>query len=205
MLHFEAIDPVALDVLIGIQRNDFFADARLVGGTALALQIGHRVSIDLDLFGQRPIAALDARQELAALGPVFVRTQGKRVQGYTVRGVQVDLVEYPYPWLDDPVVVDGLRLASLRDIAGMKLAAIANRGTKKDFIDVAFLLERFAPRDLLSFYLRKFPDGAAFPVLKSLAFFDDAEEDPMPNMLLPCDWDATKTRITAAVSALGTV
>lgn len=202
MLHLEAIHPVALGLLTAIQRNDLFADTRLVGGTALALQIGHRTSIDLDFFGHRPIAPLDAEQEFARYGAVAVRSRSKRIQGYAVRGVQVDLVEYPYAWLDDPVTVDGLRLASLRDIAAMKLAAITNRGTKKDLVDLAFLLDRFPARDLLTFYTRKFPDGSVFPVLKSLAFFDDAEEDPMPNMLQPCEWSAVKTRLAEVVAGL---
>jgi hypothetical protein len=81
----------------------------------------------------------------------------------------------------------------------MKLSAITNRGTKKDFVDLAFLLKHFALQDMLDFYAQKFSDGSAFTVLKSLVFFDDAEDDPMPNMLKPFDWTEAKRRITDAV------
>ena len=200
MLHSDVLTPCALDLLDRIQRSETFAHVRLAGGTALALQLGHRTSIDLDFFGQEALDPLDVEQELKNDGPVAFRTRGRRIQRYLVSGVQVDFVEYAYPWLDAPVVADGLRLASCRDIAAMKLAAITNRGTKKDFVDLAFLLDCFSLDDMLAFYLQKFSDGSIFPVLKSLVFFDDAEEDPMPNMLKPCDWETVKRRIAETVA-----
>jgi hypothetical protein len=166
------------------------------------LHIGHRKSIDLDIFGHLDLSPLEVEQELRVYGATSVRNRSKRIQGYMVSGVQVDLVEYDYPWLDAPAMGEGLRLASCRDIAAMKLAAITNRGTKKDFVDLRFLLETFELAELLDFYARKFADGALFPVLKSLVFFDDADEDPMPNMLTTCDWQTTKKRIVDAVSVL---
>lgn len=202
MLHLEVVTPVALDLLRGVQQDPVFAQTRLVGGTALALQIGHRRSIDLDIFGHLDLSPFEVEQELRVYGATSVRNRSKRIQGYMVSGVQVDLVEYDYPWLDAPIMGEGLRLASCRDIAAMKLAAITNRGTKKDFVDLRFLLETFELAEMLDFYARKFADGALFPVLKNLVFFDDADEDPMPNMLKACDWQAAKQRIADAVSVL---
>jgi len=201
MLHFETVDPETLELLKQIQCHPAFDQTRLVGGTALALQIGHRKSVDLDFFGQINVQPVALRQILESYGNVSLRSAGFRIQQFMVCGVQVDFVEYSYPWLDDPVCTEGLRLASFRDIAAMKLAAITNRGTKKDFIDLAFLLNHFTLGDMLGFYTRKFSDGAVFPVLKSLVFFDDAEDDPMPNMLHPFDWVAAKQRIVVAVSS----
>jgi hypothetical protein len=204
MLYFETIDPNTLDLLREIQSNPCFAGTRLVGGTALALQIGHRKSIDLDFFGQIEVTPIELQQELRTYGSVSIRSTSSRIQSLKVRDVQVDVVRYDYPWLEEPVIAEGLKLASCRDIAAMKLSAITNRGTKKDFVDLAFLLETFTLPDMLAFYSQKYSDGLSFPVLKSLIFFDDAEEDPTPHMLRPFDWIAAKQRISEAVSTVST-
>lgn len=203
MLHTEAVDAVVLDLLRGLQgAGSAFADLRLVGGTALALQIGHRKSVDLGFFGHLPLPPAEVALALRTYGPVTVRAQGARIQSYAVADVLVDLVDYPYPWLDPPVESAGLRLASCRDIAAMKLAAITNRGTRKDFIDLAFLLEAFTLAEMLAFYEGKFADGSRFAVCKSLSYFDDADADPMPPMLRPCTWSDAKQRVAAAVAGL---
>ncbi len=204
MLHYETISPDALELLRQVQSNPHFAESRLVGGTALALQIGHRKSIDLDFFGPTELTPIEITQELAAYGPVSTRNSGSRIQRFLVRNVQLDFVDYDYPWLDEPVAADELRLASRRDIAAMKLSAITNRGTRKDFVDLAFLLNDFTLQEMMDFYAEKFRDGSCFTVLKSLVFFDDAEDDPMPNMAKPFDWPAARKRIADAVSAIST-
>lgn len=201
MLHYETVTKDTLDLLRLIQSNQYFNETRLVGGTALALQIGHRRSIDLDFFGKTGLGCEEVLQELQVYGNIAVRSSGKFIQRYLVRGIQVGFVKYEYPWLENPIDSDGLRLASCRDIAAMKLAAITNRGTKKDFIDLDFMLSQFTLREMLSFYSRKFKDGSCFNVLKSLVFFDDAEEDPMPHMIIPADWTEVKKRIADAVAA----
>lgn len=199
MLHLDTVDDNTLDLLKQIQGNPHFRETRLVGGTALALQIGHRKSIDLDIFGNIELEPMELAQELQAYGNLSTRGSSSRIHRFMLRGVQLDIVKYDYPWLADPVTNEGIRLAGCRDIAAMKLAAITNRGTKKDFIDVSYLLDQFTLQEMLALYTRKFNDGACFTVLKSLAFFDDADADPMPNMLLPFDWEAAKDRLKAAI------
>ena len=200
MLHLETIESDVLGLLKGIQQNPVFDDARLVGGTALALQLGHRKSVDLDFFGQLHVEPLEIEQTLRAYGTVSITSRSRMIQVYAVRGVKVDFGEYAYPWLDAPVVVEGLRLASFRDIAAMKLSAITNRGTRKDFVDLAFLLEPFTLDEMLTFYQHKYADASMFPVLKGMTYFDDADEEPMPNMLLPCDWEVAKQKIIGTVA-----
>ena len=202
MLYLETIDPETLGLLKQIQSNDIFSETRLVGGTALALQIGHRKSIDLDFFGVMKIEEIDLLQELSIYGSVSIRNIGRRVQSFMVNNVQMDFVEYLYPWLDDLVPFNGVRLASCRDIAAMKLSAITNRGSRKDFVDLVFLLEMFSLQDMLEFYTKKYSDSNYFHVLKSLVFFDDAEDDPMPNMLKPFNWEMAKKNISDAVAAV---
>ncbi len=92
-----------------------------------------------------------------------------------------------------------MRLAGVRDIAAMKVNAITNRGTRKDFVDLAFLLERFSLNEIFDFYVRKYPEASPTLALRSLSYFVDAEMDPLPRMLKPFDWDEAKSRISAAV------
>ena len=121
---------------------------------------------------------------------------------YLIDNVKVDIVNYKYQWLDEPLAEDGLLLAGMRDIAAMKVAAIVGRGTKKDFIDLYFLLKKYSLRQILDFYMEKYPDGSLFIALKSLCYFEDAEPDPMPYMFETDDWDTMKTCILEAVSSL---
>lgn len=104
-----------------------------------------------------------------------------------------------------PVVeVDGLRLAGSDDIATMKLQAITGRGSRKDFVDLAFLLERYRLAEMLGLYRQKYPDGSEYLVLRSLTYFDDAEEEPMPRMLVELGWEEVKKRIKEAVREVAT-
>ena len=200
MLHLETVEPDTLELLRDIQRNSVFEGLRLVGGTALALQIGHRNSVDLDFFGYSTVSGFELEQALRAYGTVSLTSRSRLVEVYTVRGIKVDFVEYAYPWIDPLVISDCFRLASVRDIAAMKLSAITNRGTKKDFVDLAFLLERLSLDEMFALYKSKYADASLFLALKSLTFFDDAEEDPMPRMFKPCDWEAVKQSIIRSVS-----
>jgi hypothetical protein len=104
-------------------------------------------------------------------------------------------VNYPYPWLKPALNVDGLSLATIEDIAAMKLAAIAGRGSKKDFIDLYFILQRFSLKEILTFYSKKYHDGSVFLVLRSITYFDDAEEELMPKMLINISWNEIKRTI----------
>jgi len=202
MLHFETIEPKTLGLLKEIQTNSHFAGARLVGGTALALQIGHRKSIDLDFFGHMTCRAYELEQCLSQFGITQLLTRSKLIETYKVNGIKVDFVEYTYPWLKDVLEYDNLKLALVEDIAAMKLAAITNRGTKKDFVDLFFLLDYFSIDQMFELYTRKYSDALVLPVLKSLTWFEDADDEPMPIMLKPCDWNNVKKTIIKAVSKL---
>ena len=192
MLHYETIIPETHSLLEKLSTLPVLEDARLVGGTALALQLGHRTSVDLDFFGRINADSEDLRDILREVGRVEVASVSKNINIFWINGVKVDMVNYPYPWLDLPTVEDGVRLASLNDIAAMKISAIVNRGTKKDFIDLYTLLQHFALDEILDMYSRKYSDGSLFIVMKSLTYFDDAETDPMPNVLNDTTWETVK-------------
>ena len=133
MLHYKTIDTETLELLKKIQEIPAFSNLRLVGGTSLALQIGHRKSIDLDLFGKVEHDEFTIVDILNKLGQVTLLKKSENINIYTINGIKVDIVNYPYSWLKDIVFEDTLRLAGVEDIAAMKLAAITNRGTKKEY------------------------------------------------------------------------
>ena len=173
---------------------------RLVGGTALALQYGHRSSVDLDFFGDVDASTEELSQVLGQVGAVTLMGQGKMIKGFVVDSIRIDIVSYAYPWLEDAVVEDGLRLASPVDIAAMKVYAIENRGSRKDFIDMYFLLKHYSLDEILLFYKRKYPEHSEFVALRSLTYFEDAESFAMPKMYASFDWEDLKRSIIAAVS-----
>ena len=193
MLQYQAVDSSTLELLNRLLSIDLFNDLRLVGGTSLALQIGHRKSIDLDLFGKLNVDTFEINSALAEIGEITILRDSKNIHVYLVNGVKVDIVNYSYPWLQDIVTTDGLRLAGYMDIAAMKLAAITGRGFKKDFIDLHFLLNQLNLKEMLNSYVDKFKDGSLFLVLKSLIYFDDAEEDELPDMLGACRLERGKS------------
>lgn len=195
MLHLETIDSQTLVLLNQIMQIPEFSGLNLVGGTSLALQIGHRKSIDLDLFGHVELDDYEFANVLKAFGSVQLINKTANIKTYLIDLIKVDFVNYPYYWLEPWQIINGIRLAAKSDIAAMKLAAITGRGTKKDFIDLVFLLEEFSLEKMLHYYRQKFPDGSEFMVLKSLTYFEDAEREHLPVMLKKADWNAIKSRI----------
>ena len=195
MLHYKTIEPETLGILKKIQQIKEFSNLRLVGGTGLALQIGHRKSIDLGLFGIIKIDDISISKELEEIGKVTVLKNSKNINIYAIDNIKVDIVNYHYQWLENANTEDGLLLASIKDIAAMKIAAITGRGTKKDFIDLYFLLKRYSLKEILNFYMQKFPSGSIFLVLKSLSYFADADKNEQPEMIKPVEWSEVKNNI----------
>lgn len=199
MLHIETIEPATLELLKKIQSIPEFQGTRLVGGTALALQIGHRQSIDLDFFSIVPYDTTTLVQLLSELGNIIVLQDSPAIHIFLINGVKVDFVDFKFPWRQEPLEEDGVRLAQLEDIAAMKVTAAIGRGTKKDFIDIATLLQIYTLKQILDFYQSKYPNSSLFMATKSLLYFDDAEKDAMPRMFSNLTWEETKQMITSAV------
>ena len=168
----------------------------MVGGTSLALQTGHRISVDLDFFGKLDADEIAIRNALNQIGEVKLIHKTENINIFTIDGIKVDMVNYPYPWLEGIVGEDYLQLANKKDIAAMKLAAILGRGTKKDFIDLFFLLKEYSLSQLIEFYEQKYHDGSVFMVLRSLVYFDDADDELMPKMFEDLDWEMLKKSIS---------
>ncbi len=199
MLHYESIDTQTLELLKRLLEIDIFRDLRLVGGTALALQMGHRKSIDLELFGILKADDILISHQLNEVGSITILKNSANIHVYLINEIKVDIVNYPYHWIEELIQQDNLKLAGLKDIAAMKLSAITGRGTKKDFVDLYFLLQQFQLKEILGFYRDKYKDGSELLVLKSLAYFIDADEDENPVMIKPMEWGDTKDFINNSV------
>ena len=202
MLSFQTIKPDTLELLKRLMAEPLFGQTRLVGGTALALQFGHRSSIDLDLFGSIEEDTNLTTEVLERIGPTIPGKCSAHIKTYRICGVKTDIVNYDrYPWIDAPVLEDGLRLASPKDIAAMKVNAIQGRGTRKDFVDMYFLIQRFGLDQVMQFYKTKYPDYSEYRAMLSLTYFEDAEQQPMPYMFVDVSWEEMKRRILASVEA----
>ncbi len=164
----------------------------LAGGTAVALYFGHRISIDLDFFGLEHFDADQLAAQLADLG----QFQLDRIAPDTLlgefEGIKISFFRYRYPLIGEPVFALGIRFASLRDIAAMKLDAISRRGTRRDFIDLYLIVQSgLSVPEAMDCYRDKYAglNMNLVHIAKSLAYFADAEADPMPRMLTKVSWE----------------
>lgn len=180
MLHLTAIQPETLGLLRKLMLLPELQDFNLAGGTALALQIGHRLSVDLDFFGDVVFDSSEVLGAIKEIADVTIMNQSRAILILNTNGVKTDFVRYRYPLLHPVLKIEGIRLLSTIDIGAMKLAAITNRGRKRDFLDLFYLLQYHSLRQLMDAYNAKYADGSEFLVLKSIIYFDDAEEDEMP-------------------------
>ena len=199
MLFYNTIERSTLELLKAIQADPVFSSLRLVGGTSLALQIGHRKSVDLDFFGKLNVDGLSLNQHLGDIGELKILKQSENIHIFTLNGIKVDFVNYPYPWIRNPIFLDGITLADIEDIIPMKLSAITNRGTKKDFVDIYYLMKKYTLSGMLRLYNDKYADGSVFLVLKSLSYFEDADVDEDPFLVESIEWEAVKSTIQRLV------
>lgn len=202
MLHTEVLEPRTLGILNDLMAVDSLKSFYLVGGTALALQFGHRLSVDLDMFTTEPfdqeLVLTDLRDYI---GGIVTDNRNKIGLRLTVQNIKVDLVTYQYPLIREPVTIAGVRMFALEDIAAMKLSAITNRGAKKDFYDLFTLINRYSFAQLCEWYGQKFPDTSLFMMLKSISYFDDADQSETPVLLgHKTSWEDVKATILRAVT-----
>jgi len=182
------------------------SDFYLAGGTALAFQLGHRISVDLDFMSATFEDPEDLLRLLRDRRLKFETTLISKGTLYLdVDGVQVSFFAYRYPMLA-PLIrpSDGLLpLAHPDDIAAMKLAAITSRGSRKDFIDLWCLIREGCSLDsCLGLFRRKYSSRDIGHVIRSLTYFDDADLDPEPRMLIKVSWEQIMADFIAWVDAL---
>lgn len=200
----KAVDELQLNLLSELMSFEFLKDYFLVGGTNLALRENHRKSIDLDLF---------ANKDFDVNYNVYINTKLKEHFGNSftttsvsdvgifgvINGVKVDFINFPYKLLQPIEILNNWRLATKLDVAAMKINAVTGRGSKKDFYDIAKLLEVFSIKEMLAAYQEMFKVDNVFMAVKSLSYFADAENSTyINNNVIPIEnksWENVKAEI----------
>lgn len=162
----------------------------LSGGTGLALYLGHRRSVDLDLFRESDFDPAQIQNRLGGLPDLRIRQATRGTLHLTLHGISVSFLHFPYPLLFPPARFEALTVADPRDIACTKLNAIATRGSRRDFVDLYVSAQRYGLPEILKWFEEKF---RATPynrvhLYKALTYFRDAETEPMPDVLVPMKW-----------------
>lgn len=199
MLFYQAVPENLLSTLRLLMKEDKLTDFILVGGTALALQIGHRVSVDIDLFTDHSFDAKEVLDVLRKTMNVELNISRPNGMQLTVENLKVDIYNWAVPFIDPPVISDELRLASLKDIAAFKLDAITTRKTKKDFYDLYFLLQKLPLTEMVNAYKEKYPYNSTKNVMVALSSCSAADEDQQPELLKLAKWGEVKIRMVNEV------
>lgn len=192
--HREVIDAAVERSLKDLRQASVLSPFYLADGTGLALHLGHRRSLDLDFFSNEPFdpeTLLHKVQHLSGFSLVAKETETLHAH---VQGTKVSFFGYPYPVLFPFKALLDVNVADPRDIACMKISAIAGRGTKRDFIDLYTVSKRYGLPQLLDLFKDKFAQAnySTVHVLKSLTYFEEAEQDPMPDLLVSLSWGDVK-------------
>lgn len=201
MLHTAAVPVNLLDVLTDLQESLSSSGFALAGGTSLALRLGHRISVDLDFFTPIAFEPSTLASQLG-IGPESITGQAEGTLQIRINRVKVELLKHAYPRLAADEVIQGIRMWSLEDLVAMKLNAVANRGSKKDFYDLAALLARFPLQNMIGLYQAKYRPASIMMVIRSLAWFDDADAEPDPISLRDESWQAVMDQISSAIRTL---
>ena len=204
MLHLETVEPRTFAVLKQLMAIPEMSGFHLVGGTALSLLYGHRISEDLDLFSTTKFENEIISNALARyFGESYVADESKPYFGIFcyIDDIKVDIVRYPHPLIRPTVEIEGIRMFSQEDIVGMKVQAVLGRAKKKDFWDIAELLKRFSVNDFVKFHKEKFATQNLFiTVPQAISYFDDAHTDENPLSLKGQTWESVKSEIQKKIS-----
>ncbi len=176
MLHTETVAEQTLELLKKLEAENIMANFNLAGGTSLSLYLGHRISVDLDLFTPESFNAVQLEEFLADKYNFRTDFMERNTLKGTINGIKIDCITHSYDYLEKPYTESGIRLYSMEDIIAMKLSAIADNGSRlKDFIDIAFLSTRFPFNSMLRMYERKFPKSNVIRPFKAITYFDDID------------------------------
>jgi hypothetical protein len=200
MICYNTVSDSLLQLVKRITDDLSFQKFRLGGGTALALQIGHRKSIDADFISAE---AFDNEAIARRLEETFstVKDIHRGTHGVFCRlnDIKVDFLTWCRPFIRNAVTEDGLRLLHVEEIAAMKFFAITRRGEKKDYVDIAALLKLYSLDQLMNFYSERHPENDAATAARFLVSYSDIESQPMPAMLNEMSWEDCKAVLQQSV------
>ncbi|MDA2938121.1 nucleotidyl transferase AbiEii/AbiGii toxin family protein [Acidobacteria bacterium AH-259-A15] len=199
--HREVITPAVKVTLKNLHRKSVLRSFYLAGGTGLALHLGHRRSVDLDFFSSEPFDQERLLQKVLKSSAFSVMAKDSQILHTQIQGTKVSFLGYPYPVLFPFQSFLDVNVADPREIACMKISAISSRGTKRDFVDLYVASKRYGLKQLLESFKEKFAEVhySTVHILKSLTYFDEAEKDPMPQMLIEMSWEEVKQFFTNEV------
>ena len=212
-LHYNTVSKTLTKYLKELMNEPLIKDFVLVGGTSLSLQLGHRVSIDIDLFTDSPYGSVNFNAIQEMLRGKFnfcIGDCGNIVSfgtSYLIGDTKEDAVKldlfYTEPFIRKVQIIDGIRMASLEDIVAMKLHVMGDGGRKKDFWDLNELQSRFTLNQMLDLYEEKFPyDYTREEIIKGLNDFSKADNEPNPICLKNKQWDFIKLEMIDFVSEI---
>jgi predicted nucleotidyltransferase component of viral defense system len=180
MLHHSTVDPYTFNLLKELFRQPFIKNNfALAGGTSLSLQLGHRKSIDLDLFSPDAFLPQDVENLLASNSAWQYEPMGRseRMLFCNIDKIKCDFVCEPFPLIQPFIEMEGVKFYSIQDIAAMKLHTVCGRGKKKDFFDIFVLLNSYEWNQMLEWFKQKYGESQFFFLWKSITYFIDADED----------------------------
>ncbi len=200
----EVITPQVEETLLSIHDTGVLTPYYLAGGTGLALHLGHRRSHDLDFFSAEPVDPDKLIERLQTLNTFAVIGKDAGTLHATVQGIRVSFLSYAYPLLFPMRSFLGVNIADPRDIAGMKISAIAGRGAKRDFVDLYVVSKQYGLREALNWFQQKCAQAnySKVHILKSLTYFEEADKDPMPDVLTPLSWEEVREFFSKEVPPL---
>lgn len=193
---FENVLPARSDKLLkDLAHSGLLENFYLAGGTAAALQLGHRLSEDLDFFTDRDFDSLALERTIQPFGQIMIANQEEGSLTVKLAEVKVSWLKYPYPLVEATSDFLGVSVAALFDIGLMKLTAVSSRGSRRDFIDLLVISGQVGGLErLIDGMAAKFP-GVSYSrahLLKSLVYFEDAESEPEPRLLIDLEWPVVK-------------
>lgn len=204
MLHLKTVEPHTFSILDKLMGMPELQDFALVGGTALSLLYGHRMSVDLDLFSNKPFENSSVTDSIKKkFQDKFVMEEKQVRFGIFcfIDGVKVDIIRHPHPLIRPETTLNGIRMFSTEDIIAMKVQAILGRGKKKDFWDIAELLQHFSIKDFIQFHKEKYTtQNLLITVPQAITYFADAEESEDPISLKKQTWETVQAFINKKVS-----
>lgn len=207
MLYKETVSASTLDLLKHLMLDDNLGDFFLVGGTALSLQIGHRISIDIDLFSEKPFDENQIAEYLESHKGLMTDYLSTNTVKGQIGDVKLDLIAHSYPLLNPVVVNENIRLASLEDIAAMKLNAIIGNGTRlKDFIDIAYMSSFISFKKMIDAYEKKYSARNPLIALKAIIFHQDINfQEPLKMINGKFSWKIIEKRLVNMEKSPSTV
>ncbi len=211
-LYWNTVSPILKEVLLNLMNEPFFNPFRLVGGTALSLQIGHRMSVDIDMFTDAAYGSIDFDAIKSYLEKKYDYCNYRTTTVNVAFGTYVEVghsstefvkIDFFYTdeFIFEPLIVDNIRMATQHEIIAMKMDVVLRGGRKKDFWDLHFFIDKVSIDEMISLFNQRFPYNDELEQIKNqITFFDNADSDFDPNCLLSKNWDDIKLDFIEAVN-----